>query len=430
MLVSVDADPFAEPAINALLDLKQLHPLTARTSDPVCFELLDFIVAFYALDRSFRRPYDGWARHFIIHFPVVRVDLWRRYADLVREWLLALTGDVVDIVPVSRKSGAVHHERAPMLALAAPIDVVGLLSDGLDSLCGVDAAVRDRSRRIALATVATSGTRMRRIGRVAAFASATRGYRVEHLCFGTKLSRRRKVKEKTQRSRTVLAVVTGLTAAYALGAPVVESYENGHGCLNLPIPDLQYGAMSNQVLQPRYLPLWDRIVRTFFETNILVRYPNRFLTKAQMVAALSYEAIALVRDATFSCDAEAREPGGILHCGTCGSCGHRRLSIAASGRAIPDARYAMRHTPTREPDAEVRMRYHAELLSEALGRPDPWAGLLQLQPELYGVVEAEDERAPRDEAARWREQARERTLALLQRHVREVTAWKAERDAA
>jgi hypothetical protein len=430
MLVSTDADPFAEPTINALLDLERLHPLTARTSDPVCFELLDFIVAFYALDRSFRRPYDGWARHFIINFPVARVELWRRYAGLIREWLLAMTGDIVEVIPVSRKTGAVHHDREPMLALAAPVDVVGLLSDGLDSLCGVDAAVRDGSRRVALATVSTSGTRMRRIQQVAAFASRTAGYRIEHLCFGTKLYRKRKVKEKTQRSRTVLAVVTGLSAAYALGAPVVESYENGHGCLNLPIPDLQYGAMSNQVLQPRFLPLWDRIVRTFFEAKIIIRYPNRFLTKAQMVAALSCEATSLVRDATFSCDAEAREPGGILHCGMCGSCGHRRLSIAMSGRAIPDARYAMRQTSKREPDAEVRMRYHAELLSAALGRPDPWTGLLELQPELYGVVEAEDERAPRTEAARWRDEAREGTLALLQRHVREVAAWRGQQIAA
>jgi hypothetical protein len=430
MLVNVDADPFAPAAINALLDLDRLHPLTSRTSDPEFFELLDLVVAFYALDRSFRRPYDGWARRFVIEFPVARVELWRRYAPLVGEWLRSTTGDVVDVFPVVRKRAGAHHDRQPTLSLADRVDVVGLVSDGLDSLCGVDAAARDCSRRLALATVGTSGTRLNRISKVALLASSLAGYHVEHLRFGTKLYRKRKVKEKTQRSRTVLALVTGLTAAYALGASTVESYENGFGTLNLPIPDMQYGAMSAQVLQPRYLPLWDRVSRAFFEADIRVRYPNRFVTKAEMIARLSDEGIPLVRDAAFSCDSECRESAGILHCGRCGSCCYRRLSVAACGRPIEDATYAMRQMNRKEPDAALRLRYHAELLAEALETPDPWTALLRLQPELRGVAEAEEGRAPAAEAARWRDEARKSTIALLRRHVAEVAEWQVRSDAA
>jgi hypothetical protein len=416
--------PFEPTRLNALLNLERLHPLTLRTGDPILFELLDFCVALHALDRSVRRPINGWARHFIIHFPGRDIGLWRRNAPLIHEWLLALTGDIVEVIPTDRQEHGAHHDRPLTLPLAEPVDVVGLVSDGLDSLCGVDAAAREGSRRMALATVVTSGTRMRRIVQVIEYASRVTGYGVPHLCVSTKLYRKKKVKEKTQRSRTVLALVAGITSAAVLGASTVESFENGYGTLNLPIPDLQYGAMVTQVLQPRFLPLWDRISRAFFDQTIHVRYPNRYKTKAQMLAELSEDAVYLVRETSFSCDSEFRVPKGpVLHCGFCGSCRYRQLSIALCGRYIADAPYAWRRMAKKEPDALLRFLYHAELLESALAQPDPWAALLDLQPELYGVAEAEDLRAPAGMLEQWRADARDGTLQLLRQHVAEIAGW-------
>ncbi|HTW84498.1 MAG TPA: hypothetical protein VMD91_10550 [Candidatus Sulfotelmatobacter sp.] len=428
MRVETRRAPFEPAQVEARINLDDLNPLTPRASAPELFELLDLLIAVYALDRSVSRPADGWAREFNICFPVYRVEDWRRHAPLVREWLFSLTGDFVEVAPMPRTSSAGHHGRPPSLDLNGGADVIGLLSDGLDSLCGIDTAVRDRTRRLALASVITSDTRGRRIDEMARWATAAAGYDVEHLRLRTKLRRKPRA-EKTQRSRTVLALVTGLTAASALGAKYVESYENGIGVLNLPVPDLQYGTMSTQVLQPRYLPIWDRIARAFFGADIRVRYPNRFSTKGEMVAGLSPEASRLVRDGTFSCDAEHRANGHILHCGSCGSCRYRQLSLASSGMPIVDAEYVFRKVKEYRADPLNMMRYHADLLAEALSEADPWSALLRLQPELCGVDSAEYARGG-DAADAWRVDAREHTIELLRRHVREVQGWRVASHAA
>ncbi len=426
MLLEVTRAPFDVNEVRARLDVRDLHPFTASSSDPALFELLDFCIALYAVDRSLRRPTDGWSRRFVLEYPVHNLALWRRHAPLIREWLRALTGDDVIVKPMSRALTGVHHRREPALPLDDGADVVGLLSDGLDSLCGVDAAVRNPSQRLALASVITNPLRRKRIAGVVNFIHGVSPL-IAHHTITTKLYQQRKVKEKTQRSRTVLAIALGMTVASALGAGVVESYENGYGILNPPIPDMQYGSMSSQVLQPSHLPLWDQISRAFFDRTIQLEFPNRFRTKAEMVRDLSREATHLVA-ATQSCDAQFRKKRiGLLHCGTCGSCRFRQLALAQSGRHITDTRYADQRMND-EPDAVARFVYHAALLEQALEQANPWDAVIRLQPEMRGVPYSDDDRLKAQsmqERLACQHDLREGTLDLLGRHVREVKAWAA-----
>jgi len=421
LLVEIDADPFGHSKVRARFDARGLHPLTEAATDPALFELLDLSIAFYALDRSTRRPHNGFARKFTIRLPVAHPDTWRRHHDLLAELFLATTGDLVDIVPIQRNHDGDHHHRQPVLTLDQGVDIIALLSDGLDSLCGADSASREPGKRFAFASVVTTHTRLKRMNRVVRLAQKQSGRDIPHYTVVTKLTQQVKVKEKTQRSRTILAIVTGMTVAALLNAKRVECYENGFGLLNLPIPDMQYDAMASQVLQPSHLPLWDRVSREFFGRTIELYYPNRYRTKSQMVQELSKDAIQLI-SMTSSCDSEYRKKGvGVFHCGLCGSCRIRRLAIAQSAVTVPDAIYAEQRM-SRDPDALLCLRYHASLIREALAARDPWLQLVKLQPELTFVPYSDDTRLhlSEHEMLAHREYIRTRTMALLRRHINEV----------
>jgi hypothetical protein len=422
LIVEIDADVFGHSQVRARFDASNLHPLTHAATDPSLFELLDLCVAYYALDRSTRRPNNGFARRFTIRLPVADASRWQQHRDLLTELFLATTGDLVEVIPLQRNLDGDHHRRPPVLPLDQGVDSVALLSDGLDSLCGADAISRDPSKRFAFASVVTTHTRLNRMNAVVHLAERQSGRTLSHHTVVTRLTQQIKVKEKTQRSRTVLAIVTGMTVAALLKAKRVECSENGFGLLNLPIPDLQYGAMASQVLQPSHLPLWDRLSRAFFGETIELYYPNRYRTKAQMVQNLSKDAMSLVRT-TSSCDSEYRKKGvGVLHCGLCGSCRIRRRAIARSPIIVPDAVYAEQRMNRRDPDALLCLRYHAGLLDKALSARDPWEELVRLQPELALLPYSDDRRVhlPEREMASYREQIQTRTMALLRRHVSEL----------
>lgn len=424
LIVEISTEAFGCDAVRTLADVSDIHPLREAATDPSTFELLDAVLALYTLDRSVRIRSGQIRRNFGLRLPVADTRRWGDLGPLLSEWFEALTGDAVEISTIQSGTAiADHHRRQRNFEFENGVDVVGLLSEGLDSLCGSDAA-RGRNVRIALASVITNPTRSNQISAMLAGIGDPRHYSLR-----TNLCRKRIVRERSQRSRTVLALVTGMTVAHIVGAHRVECYENGFGMLNLPVPDLQYGAMSSQVLSPRHLPLWDRVARAMFGRTIMLDYPNRLLTKAEMVSGLSHEAQWLVAK-TSSCDRLQRiKGGGVLHCGTCCSCRYRQLAIASSGSSMPDVPYAHRNVGT-GPDAELVLRYRARLLAEALYGDDPWGALVRLQPELATVTLSDDGRDAVGESA----EARRRrlcdgTVELLRRHVAEVQSWQAVRAA-
>lgn len=430
--VDVESDAFGAKELVARFDASRLHPFTPSAAEKGLFDLLDYCIAFYALDRSTPRPNAGWTRRFVLRLPVSDPDLWRQHLGLIREWTYALTNDEMELIPVPRRGEGQHHDRQQSLSLDGQYDAVGLVSDGLDSLCGVDATIRRSDRRLAWASV-VSGLKGPKIKRIVEMSREVAALSIPHFTITTSLSQRRhKAREKTQRSRTVLAVAMALTAAHAVGASFIECYENGIGLLNLPVPDLQFGAMSTQVLQPKHLPLWDRISKAFFGHEIQLRFPNRFVTKSEMIRALSERGRSML-PRTFSCDAPERvKKSKVLHCGYCGSCRFRQLSIFDAGDD-EDVVYAFVRRQDPKLDAAQLLHYHARLLGEAIASADPWTSLCRLQPELKGVEFSDDLRiSARDSGSiQGVQQAiRESTIDLIRRHVLAVARWTERNRAA
>lgn len=400
---------------------KDLRPFTdAAVAVPHLTELLQFFLAYYAADRLVKRSRRLWARRFIIDFPVTDVGKWKSTEEDLIKLIRRSTGDDV-VLQLAERAGHERHldDRIIHFTLEEPRPTsVVLLSDGLDSLCGAFQHLKARPQeRIAFVSLVTNSRKGARIKKVREALAAARPNDVTfrqaelHLCDPP----RAQDQEQTQRSRTMLAIVAGLTVAAAYEARNVNVSENGLGILNLPVPGLQLVHHSSQVLHPANVPLWKRVAKALLGGGEVI-YPNRFRTKVEMCADLPEIAHFLIEH-TSSCDRPDFYDENDS-CGWCGSCIVRKMSLALSRLRQFDLKYSGRPNDQRRapdfPPATVQ-HYHAQLISEALAQRDPWTALLDRHPTLRMVADDEG----RDDAPHLKSS----TLALLQRHVKEVNAF-------
>lgn len=392
-----------------------LAPLTDQALDVRLTELLEFFLAFYSADRLAIRSLRKWGREFTIEFPVTDPAHWNNAAPVLKELIWRSTGDSVIIVPTVRTR---HHvdRLAPHFVLEheQPTSVV-MLSEGLDSLCGAFQAARAKSDQIAFTSIITNSRKMPR------FDAISTGIR-EHVKNPNRLRFHRAQwnledppnrQERTQRSRTMLAIATGLTVAAAYGVTHVAIAENGMGILNLPNPALQSKHESSQVLHPSNVRLW-RDVSELLLNGATIAYPNRFKTKAEMCAQIPIEARKLIGK-TSSCDAPQRADS-LQDCGACGSCVFRKQELMACGLSGCDSDYSPRPQQSCPYDPWDVLVYQATQFRECLGISDhiglQWDALTEAFPTLHTSIVGES----REERAH---EIRE-TISLLRRHVREI----------
>lgn len=385
-------------------------PLTAFASAPHITELLEFMLTWYAADRLTPRMKHRWARKFVIEFPVWRLRQWKEIKADIEELIRLSTGDYVTIVPFERPSHWVHPDGDPRFSLELPIPVsVVLLSDGLDSLCGAYAALKNPVERPVFVSISTNSRKGARIDQVANAIKSSYGDRPIFHRIPMNLVKAPRKAERTQRSRTMLAITAGLTVAAAYDSRVVQVSENGMGILNLPIPWLQGPHESSQVLHPRTLGLW-RKVSDALVNGAAIEYPNRFKTKAQMLRELPPAAYTSI-GYTSSCDSPQRKDKH-PDCGLCGSCTVRRLSLESAGLTQYDVTYTALPPRKRAYGALALLDDQRERLSEALAQSDPWLALITAQPTLESIVGDSTDGTYRIAS----------TIALLQEHVRELSS--------
>lgn len=396
---------------------KLLSPLTYSATSEHLTELLEFFLALYACDRLVKRPLRSWGRAFKIRFPVADVGRWRAAAGLIEKLIWQSMGDEVTLMPTERDLDEVHADRRAthlVLEYEQPTTIV-MLSEGLDSLCGAFEAARQRNEHVAFTSIVTNYRKRPRLASIAA--GLNRNIESpERLHFHSAqwhLEDAPRGQERTQRSRTMLAIATGLTVATAYGSPRVVISENGMGILNLASPALQSKHEASQVLHPSNLRPWLELSRLLLG-GVAIEYPNRFRTKAQMCAALPEIAHELIKE-TSSCDAPQRADAQ-QDCGVCGSCVYRRLSLAQSGLSSFDTNYSSRPQKCFPYDPSDVLAYQAAefkrclAASEHFGRQ--WDALTEVFPTLQASIVGYDstERA---------HEVRE-TVMLISRHVNEV----------
>jgi hypothetical protein len=387
-------------------------PFTRTAGAPHVLELFEFMLALYAADRLVPRPARGWTRTLHVTFPVSRLAQWSIARASIEELIWSATGDVVVLNPVQRPRGSLHVDaRNAHLELEHQTRTsVVLLSDGLDSLCGAFGALDEPADRVAFVSLVTNSRKARRIATIVDGLKARYGTRADfHRVRDLHLVAPPRAQEGTQRTRTLLAIAAGLTVAAAYGSPRTSVSENGMGILNLPVPSVQTRHESSQVLHPQNLRLWSRVSELLIGGAELF-YPNRFRTKAQMIADVPVGAYDLIW-ATSSCDAPQRGDANDA-CGVCGSCAYRKFALFTAG--IPDrSRYAL-WPPLGGPyDPMDLLRMQAVRMRAALASSDPWRALVRLQPTLRTSIDDVSDGRGRDHAIA-------STVALLRRHVDET----------
>lgn len=397
----------------------QLQPFTDIAIDsPNPVEFFEFFLTLYTADRLVKRR-GRWQRRLIIEFPVSDVERWRSAAPTLHQLIRRSTGDDVELEFTKRPAQQRHRDtyRVPFaLEQARPTTIV-LLSDGLDSYCGAVQQLSARPQeRLCFVSLSTNTRKEAGINDVR---SHLHRMRPENITFCGSFFHlndppRASAQERSQRSRTMLAIAAGFVVSAAYDSLDVIVSENGLGILNLPVPHLQMDHFSSQVLHPANVPLWSEVAALLWGSKAGLVYPNRFRTKAEMCASLPATAHVAIGFTT-SCDAPRRDADDA--CGTCGSCLVRRRALELPGLSTFDGKYHVSASTGRTPDVDAFdvQSYHARELQRRLEAMDPWSALVEYQPTLRtSVADTETPTA----------HLRYETMQLLKRHVNEVFAFE------
>jgi 7-cyano-7-deazaguanine synthase in queuosine biosynthesis len=352
--------PIATTSLDGVRTATCLGPFGSPERD-----LLRVMSAVLAADRLSTRQPPGakrayrelrWQRQLHVHVAVEFPDRWVNAAPALQELLSFMTDDAwhLEFEPIAEKPALQQQVLTPF----APegIDEIALFSGGLDSAAG--AFVRGNEGNRALLAVSACGNQVRGAAqRVTLKTLQSRGIRIAWLRFNHQIRHARRTRgemEVTQRSRALLFLAMGATAASHLGLPTFSVYETGVGCINLPTSSAQVGAQGTRAMHPRTLSLFNQLLPTVLERRVRVVAPFFLHTKAEL-CRLAGPCLAQLARVTMSCDeGEGHKPDGMLHCGLCTSCIFRRVALYSSGLA-PD--------PTAYRDIATRMHGTYEIIS-------------------------------------------------------------------
>ncbi|WP_373312422.1 7-cyano-7-deazaguanine synthase [Asanoa siamensis] len=187
--------------------------------------------------------------------------------------------------------------------------------------------------------------------------------------------------ESSQRTRGLLFLSAGVSAALATRCNQMIISENGIGSINLPYVRSQLGAQATRSMHPNTIALMEVLVSRVIGSSFEILAPYRALTKAELLAKVPQEAdVALTK--TVSCDTGfAARVTNHSPCGRCTSCLLRRQSIYGAGRHRLDAGVEYRY-PAAGSVAMSSMLWQVMRLRECLASGDPWQSLAEEFPEI------------------------------------------------
>jgi 7-cyano-7-deazaguanine synthase in queuosine biosynthesis len=270
---------------------------------------------------------DAWTRQIALHLP--GSARWNRSAPQLASLLNFLTGDVWTLkmreVPLNLN---LSGSRPP----AWQPDAVMLFSGGLDSLIGAIDAL-EAGQRLMLVSHYDFGQLAAVQQRLAAVLAGHYGpERVQHLGLRVQFPA---APELTLRSRSLLFLALGLTAAASLGEALpVLIPENGWISLNPPLTPGRLGSYSTRTTHPYLLAELSELWQAAGLRHLLVN-PYRRLTKGNMVRdCRQRDLLQRLYRQSLSCSRPVvarwrRQPAGA--CGYCYPCLMRRAALHSLG---------------------------------------------------------------------------------------------------
>ena len=313
-----------------------LHQCCFTALSPLAHDLSALLGAVKCLDRSVRRKHGtGWQRDLRIELPVYQLKEWRRpdVKESLTNALQYLTADRWQFDFVKRRKRPPPLGQFPLLRSPDQPRYFMPYSDGLDSFAQTEILRANEPQvEMILIRVKSGSTEqtMRSIGR----ASRSGLNAVPVLA---------KVKEPshaepTYRSRSFLFnALAGYAAAISESEGVVVP-ENGQGSFGGSFVRLGQEA-PHRSCHPGATTLLGKFIKSLTGVQIRYRHPALYKTKGQVLndlAGIRPDSADWLR-AHRSCSWDARNASrrqGLVHCGVCGNCLLRRMSLFGAG--IPD----------------------------------------------------------------------------------------------
>lgn len=310
-----------------------LHEVCFTEVSPLSHDLSVLLGAVKYADRFVRRKHGaGWARQLRLTVPVYELATWRRddVASALTDALQYLTGDVWQVYFLKRRRKAAQSGQVPLLDSPDRRRVFIPFSHGLDSFAqsqllkagdvGMDVIpVHLRSSRV-------DGT-MKSLGRLA-----------KHELVPIPVSARvNEPRHSEQSFRTRPFLYDGLAAYAAVlsGGGEVVIPENGQGSLGGSL--VRLGAEApHRSCHPGFTTRLGRFFKYLTGCEVTFVHPALFQTKGQVLRNLSQvqpDSEAWLAEHP-SCSYDARHANRNrkqVHCGVCGNCLLRRMSLFAAG---------------------------------------------------------------------------------------------------
>ena len=339
----------ADPVPTVLLDwfesgstLQYRGSLRSQLAVPAAaLDLLNVGAAVYCVDRLEERP-ATWTRSIHLKLPVRQPDLWNAVSEDFTDAVSFLSGDNWRL-EFSTSAAAVSTPAE----IAPPVDVVCLFSGGLDSFTGALDLLAEGKTVCLVGHYGPGQTHQTQQGLCAALARrypdqiVTRWFFLQPASAAAGQARPLpKVRDKSQRSRSLLFLAAGLTVAAGYGSDVpLYIPENGLIGINVPLTGARKGSFSTRTTHPYFMEKLSNCVRGLGITNPIVN-PFRLMTKGEILAACTaQETLQRLANTTLSCAHPetarwAKEPQ--RNCGYCFPCLIRRASMHHVGLDRPD----------------------------------------------------------------------------------------------
>ena len=317
------------------IDASHLQRYCFTSHDEVLEDLTSVISAVRTVDRSVIRHHSqGWARDLALSAPVSDLKLWRspEVTRALADTLGFRTADRWSFAFTYRKPQKGEPRQDHLVEPPQQPRVFMPFSNGLDSFA-IAKELRAESAELELVLVNVRAknkpTKWSNLGRKKTLDFHT----VEVAAYAAEPHRA----ELTFRSRPFLYdLLAGYGAAIAQPARVVIP-ENGQGSLGGSLVPLGAEA-PHRSCHPGFTSRLANLIRLLTKTEVKFDHPALFLTKGQVLAGLARRDtnVAHWLATHRSCSYDARHSSSdkkAMHCGVCGNCVLRRVSLQWAGVA-------------------------------------------------------------------------------------------------
>jgi 7-cyano-7-deazaguanine synthase in queuosine biosynthesis len=327
----------SSPHQNLNLHLNSLIHRILEGFNPLAHDLLEIAAYIYYADCSIRRGEidvfaQRWKRKFDFIIPVSDPELWNRpdIKESLIETLDFLTGDQFSfhfMPPKPRGQLFLDFGNNPFPGA----DCITLFSGGLDSLVGalfLKKVLNLNPLLVSHRSIATTDARQKELVRL--IRERTPETQFPHLSIW--INRMGKpASEETQRSRAFLYLSAAAAVATQLDISKIFICENGIVSINIPISGQNIGTMLTRSTHPRFIKLFEQLIKALFTKDLVIKNPFIFFTKTQVLELLKDWGQADLIQATISCSSPHRRTLLQPQCGTCSQCVGRRFSVISAG---------------------------------------------------------------------------------------------------